>query len=106
MASVEVRNSGDRVGDEVVQVYLTCPSSDKLAPIRTLVGLERIHLAPGESRRVNFALDPRRLSSVDAAGRRAVLAGEYSLFIGGGQPGDAPGERAGFSIHGQQPLPR
>ncbi|HXP00647.1 MAG TPA: glycoside hydrolase family 3 C-terminal domain-containing protein [Luteibacter sp.] len=105
-ASVEVRNSGDRAGDEVVQAYLSFPASDKLAPQRTLVGFERVHLAAGESRRVSFTLDPRRLSSVDATGKRAVEAGEYSLFLGGGQPGDAPGEPLRFSIQGQQGLPR
>lgn len=105
-ASVDVRNSGDRAGDEVVQAYLTYPTGDKLAPQRALVGLERIHLAPGESRRVSFAIDPRRLSSVDATGGRAVVAGDYGLFLGGGQPDDAPGQRVNFSIHGQQVLPR
>jgi beta-glucosidase len=46
------------------------------------------------------------LSSVDAAGRRAVAAGRYQLFVGGGQPGDAPGEQAAFVITGHQALPR
>jgi beta-glucosidase len=105
-ASVDVRNSGDHAGDEVVQVYLTYPTGDSLAPQRSLVGIERVHLAAGESRRVSFTLDPRLLSSVDAAGRRAVVAGDYGLYLGGGQPGDAPGESVGFSIHGQQALPR
>jgi beta-glucosidase len=105
-ASVDVRNSGDRAGDEVVQAYLTYPTGDALAPQRSLVGIERIHLAAGETRRVSFTLDPRLLSSVDAAGRRAVVPGDYGLYLGGGQPGDAPGERVGFSIHGQQALPR
>lgn len=105
-ASVTVRNRDDRAGDEVVQAYLSYPAADKLAPERSLVGFQRIHLAPGESRTVSFALDPRRLSSVDAAGKRAVVAGDYGLFIGGGQPGDAPGQQVDFAIRGQQALPR
>ncbi|MGF6712173.1 beta-glucosidase [Luteibacter sp. W1I16] len=104
--SVEVRNSGQRAGDEVVQAYLGYPPGDALAPKRSLVGFQRVHLAPGESRRVTFELDPRRLSSVDAAGQRAVLPGDYGVFLGGGQPGDASGERAGFTIRGRQALPR
>ncbi|WP_448098368.1 glycoside hydrolase family 3 C-terminal domain-containing protein [Luteibacter yeojuensis] len=104
--SVEVRNSGQRAGDEVVQAYLGYPQGDALAPKRSLVGFQRVHLAPGESRRVTFELDPRRLSSVDATGQRAVLAGEYTVFLGGGQPGDAPGEHAGFTIRGRRALPR
>lgn len=105
-ASVDVRNTGDREGDEVVQAYLTYPSDDALAPKHTLVGLARTHLKPGEARRVSFTLDPRRLSSVDAAGRRAVVPGDYGLFLGGGQPGDASGERASFHIDGRQALPK
>ncbi len=104
--SVEVRNNGPRAGDEVVQAYLSYPPGDALAPKRSLVGFQRVHLAPGESRRVTFELDPRRLSSVDAAGKRAVLPGEYGVFLGGGQPGDAAGERAGFTVRGRQALPR
>ncbi|MGE7136092.1 glycoside hydrolase family 3 C-terminal domain-containing protein [Luteibacter sp. NPDC031894] len=105
-ASVTVRNDGKRAGDEVVQAYLSYPTADKLAPVRSLVGMQRVHLAPGESRAVHFLLDARRLSSVDAAGKRAVTAGAYGLFIGGGQTGDAPGQGIDFTIHGEQALPR
>jgi beta-glucosidase len=65
-----------------------------------------VHLAPGESRRVEFELSPRQLGTVDAAGRRAVVAGRYRFFIGGGQPGDAPGVGASFTISGRDALPR
>ncbi|NID13933.1 glycoside hydrolase family 3 protein [Luteibacter yeojuensis] len=105
-ASVTVRNSGPRAGDEVVQAYVSYPATDTLAPVRNLVGIQRVHLVAGESRTVSFPLDPRRLSSVDASGKRAVVAGNYSLFIGGGQPGDAPGQRVDFAIDGRQALPR
>ncbi|MDF4003980.1 glycoside hydrolase family 3 C-terminal domain-containing protein [Luteibacter sp. PPL552] len=105
-ASVQVRNSGERDGDEVVQAYLSYPSSDALAPKRTLVGFERVHLKAGETRQVSFTLDPRRLSSVDAAGRRAVVAGDYTLFLGGGQPGQAVGDTVPFHIDGTQDLPK
>ena len=105
-ASVTVRNEGDRAGDEVAQAYLIYPATDKLAPVRTLVGFERVHLKPGESRRVTFTLDARTLSSVDAAGSRAVEAGDYGLYLGGGQPGDAPGTATTFHIKGRQAIPR
>ena len=101
----EVRNRGVRAGDEVVEVYLDDPKSP-LAPRHALVGFERVHLGPGESRRVEFELSPRVLSTVDAAGSRAVVAGRYRVFIGGGQPGDAPGVGASFTITGRDALPR
>jgi beta-glucosidase len=100
-----MRNTGPRAGDEVAEVYLDAPDVP-LAPRHALVGFERVHLAPGESRRVTFELSPRQLSTVDAAGRRAVVAGHYRVFIGGGQPGDAPGVSAPFTITGRDALPR
>ncbi|HEX7732713.1 MAG TPA: fibronectin type III-like domain-contianing protein, partial [Rhodanobacter sp.] len=99
----ELRNAGPRAGDEVVQVYLDAPPSP-LAPRHALVGFRRVHLAPGESRRVDFTLSPRQLSSVDAAGVRAVGPGRYRVFIGGGQPGDAAGVAATFTINGKEEL--
>ncbi|HJR14681.1 MAG TPA: glycoside hydrolase family 3 C-terminal domain-containing protein [Rhodanobacteraceae bacterium] len=100
----EVRNSGVRAGDEVVEVYLDAPDVP-MAPRHALVGFERVHLEPGESRRVEFKLAPRQLSAVDAAGDRAVVAGRYRVFVGGGQPGDAPGASASFTIIGRDALP-
>jgi beta-glucosidase len=102
---VTVRNTGPRVGDEVVQAYLQA-TDVPLAPRRTLVAFRRVQLRPGESRRVAFDLSPRQLSTVDAAGRRAVVAGSYRLSVGGGQPGDAPGEQATFTITGRHALAR
>ena len=103
--SATVRNTGTRAGDEVVEVYLDAPDVP-LAPRHALIGFQRVHLEPGESRRVEFQLSPRQLSTVDAAGNRAVMAGRYRVFIGGGQPGDAPGVSASFTISGRDALPR
>ncbi|MEO8777972.1 MAG: glycoside hydrolase family 3 C-terminal domain-containing protein [Rhodanobacter sp.] len=101
---VEVRNDGTRAGDEVVQVYLVPPQTP-LAPRHALVGFRRVQLAAGERRQLRFTLSPRDLSSVDASGMRAVEAGAYQIFMGGGQPGFTQGVSADFTIHGQQPLP-
>ncbi|HET6149350.1 MAG TPA: fibronectin type III-like domain-contianing protein, partial [Polyangia bacterium] len=57
--------------------------------IRALAGFRRVALAPGERRRVEFALDARALSFVDAAGRRRVEPGAFTVAVGGGQPGRA-----------------
>jgi len=103
--SAVVRNTGKRAGDEVVQAYLDYPGLP-LAPRHALVGFRRVHLAPGASRRIDFELSPRALSSVDAAGVRSVEPGSYRIFVGGGQPGDAPGASASFTITGRDVLPR
>jgi len=102
--STELRNSGSRDGDEVVQVYLQSPDWS-LAPRQALIGFQRVHLAAGESRQVSIKLSPRQLSVVDAAGQRAVQPGHYQLFIGGGQPGtQAAGVTTKYVVTGEQVL--
>ncbi|GGH03347.1 glycoside hydrolase family 3 [Silvibacterium dinghuense] len=103
--SAEVKNTGSREGDEVAELYLTPPKTD-VSPIHALESFQRIHLAPGESRRVEFELSPRQLSQVDDKGNRSVDAGEYGIFVGGQQPEEGKGISSTFHIAGQQALPR
>jgi beta-glucosidase len=84
--SVEVRNTGDRAGDEVVQLYVSDVAASAPLPIRTLQGFLRITLRPGERRTVTFTVTPRQLSLVDAAGRRIVEPGVFEIAVGGKQP--------------------
>ena len=101
----EVRNTGKRAGDEVVELYLTPPQTQP-APIRELEGFTRIHLLPGQTQRVHFTLHPRQLSVVDAQGNRSMQAGKYQVYVGGSQPAAGAGVEHAFSITGSKPLPR
>jgi len=91
--SVRVTNSSSIPGDEVVELYLSHPSIDG-APIRALVGFQRIHLAASASQTVNFTLHDRDLSLVDENGVRRVVPGSVDIWIGGGQPIAGPGQPA------------
>jgi len=103
--TTEVRNTGDRAGDEVVQLYLNFPDVPG-APKIALRGYQRVTLAPGERRKVAFDLSPRDLSAVTAGGTREVMAGQYRVSIGSGQPGtDVPVQSAGFKTSRIVPLP-
>jgi beta-glucosidase len=85
--NVSVRNTGAYDGDDVLEAYLV-PKKIAGAPIRGLVGFERIHLAKGASREVQLSIDPRQLSMVSPAGERSIQAGEYLLEVcGDGEPG-------------------
>ncbi len=84
-ATVKVTNIGTREGTEVAELYLTPPQRPG-SPRHTLQGIQRLTLAPGESRTLTFTLHPDQLSFVDAAGHRAIRSGEYRLTIGGAQP--------------------
>jgi len=104
--AVDVRNTSQLAGDEVVQLYLSFPPQTPGAPIRALRGFARIRLAPGETQRVHFKLGPRELSHVNEAGEHVVTPGKYRIYVGGGQPGTgAPGTEAQLSIEGETKLP-
>ena len=82
-----VENSGTRAGDEVVQLYLTDVQASVRVPIRSLAGIERVHLQPGERRVVSFTINPRQLAVIANDGRTIVEPGEFKVSIGGKQPG-------------------
>ncbi len=104
-AEVAVTNTGEREGDEVVQLYLGFPNVAG-APIRALRGFRRIHLKPGESQKVGFELKERDLSMVTAAGEPIIAKGTYSVSIGGGQPNTvAPTVAGTFQVKGTRVLP-
>ncbi|HKS43364.1 MAG TPA: glycoside hydrolase family 3 C-terminal domain-containing protein [Blastocatellia bacterium] len=85
--SVNVQNTGDRAGDEVVQLYVTDVAASVPVPIRTLAGIKRISLKPGERQNISFTLTPKQMSIIDDAGRRVIEPGEFMVSIGGKQPG-------------------
>jgi beta-glucosidase len=89
--SARVTNSSSVAGDEVVELYLSHPGVDG-APIRALVGFERIHLAASASQTVTFTLHDRDLSLVDDHGARRIVPGTVEAWIGGGQPISGPGQ--------------
>ena len=84
--SAEVQNVGARAGDEVVQFYITDLEASAPVPVRKLCGLKRIHLQPGETHTLSFALPPDAFAFVDETGQRVIEPGEFSVAIGGGQP--------------------
>ena len=101
-ASVTVANTGKIAGDEVVQLYLKFPEVPG-APIRALRGFERIHLEAGANQIVRFHLGARDLSMVTEAGDIIVAEGQYTVSIGGGQPGTtAPTVVGTFRVKGSK----
>ncbi len=83
--SVEVTNTGAMAGDEVVQVYVK--NHHPLAPLNpVLCGFQRVQLNPGETKRVNVALNPRSFTLVDELGQSQIHEGRSTLFISGYQP--------------------
>ena len=104
-AEVTVTNAGKVAGDEIAELYLTFPPNPG-APRRALRGFERVHLAPGQSQVVHLTLRPRDLSIVSTAGEPIIAEGQYTVSIGGGQPGTAaPAVEGHFAVQGTVTLP-
>lgn len=81
--SVEIVNTGDRPGSEVVQVYLRDIEASLERPDKELGGFEKIHLAPGETRTVAIALAPRTFSFWDPRTHAWVTEpGAFEVLVG------------------------
>jgi beta-glucosidase len=90
LVSVDVTNTGEIAGDEVVQLYLSANFADPKArdmvpmPVKQLRGFKRVTLTPGQTETVTFTLGPEELSfwSISDTGFR-VEAGTYTVQVGG-----------------------
>jgi beta-glucosidase len=82
-ASVAVTNTGRRAGSAAPQLYVGMPERGVDQPPLQLKGFQRVSLAPGETKRVRFALDERAFSHWDArADRWTVTPGCYRIVVG------------------------
>ena len=79
---VDVTNSGDRAGEEVVQLYIRDEVGSVTRPVKELRGFERILLGPGETKVVTFMLTPEDLACYNLAMKWGVEAGTFSVFVG------------------------
>jgi beta-glucosidase len=82
-ASVEVRNTGTRAGEEVVQLYVGAPGPKVDRPVRELKGFARVALAPGETKTVSLAVPARELAYYHVNRREWVVEpAEYVVSVG------------------------
>ncbi|MES3092855.1 glycoside hydrolase family 3 N-terminal domain-containing protein [Sphingomonas aerolata] len=80
--SVDIANVGARAGDEVVQLYVRDQVSSVARPILELKGFERVTLAPGERRTVQFTLGPDAFRFFDITMREVVEPGLFDISVG------------------------
>jgi beta-glucosidase len=80
--NVDVRNSGTRAGDEVVQLYTRDLVSSVTTYEKNLRGFARIHLMPGETGTLQFFLQPEDLALWDRSMRFVVEPGTFKVMIG------------------------
>ena len=79
---VTVKNTGDREGQEVVQLYIADKKSSLPRPVKELKGFQKIKLAPGESKEVSFTIEKDALSYFDDAQHAWVAElGKFEAII-------------------------
>ncbi|MEV8374788.1 glycoside hydrolase family 3 N-terminal domain-containing protein [Kribbella sp. NPDC056861] len=81
-ATVRVRNTGTRAGDEVVQLYLHDVVAQVARPLKMLTGFARVSLQPGDSAEVAFQVHADRTAYSGPDLRRIVEAGELEVLVG------------------------
>lgn len=81
--AVTVRNTGDREGAEVVQLYVHDPVAQTTRPRARLIGYARVELAAGEARKVRFRFHADLVSFSGVGGRRVVEPGDLELRLAG-----------------------
>ena len=84
---VKVRNLGDVEGAEVVQLYIRDQNASVPVPRISLEGFQKVRLAPGEEKNVQFTITPDQLAAVNERGERILEPGTFQLYVGGKQPG-------------------
>jgi beta-glucosidase len=95
--TVEVKNAGDRVGDEVVQLYVRNRVASVTRPVKELKGFRRVTIRPGETAKVSLTLSGRDLSYYDQEMRFVTEPGRYDVWVG---PNSAEGLHGEFEIRG------
>ena len=80
--AVDVRNTGKRAGDEVVQLYVHETVSSVTQPVKQLKGFRRVTLAPGERTTVRFALDRAAFGLWNEQMQEVVEPGTFEIMVG------------------------
>jgi len=80
--SLEVQNTGERAGGEVVQLYVHDQVASLARPVKELKGFRRVRLQPGETQTVTFELDVQRLGFLDAHIQHVVEPGAFEVMVG------------------------
>jgi beta-glucosidase len=81
-ASVRITNTGERAGDEVVQMYIHHQVSSVVQPVLRLHGFTRIHLEPQQSTTVSFEVGAEQLAIINQQMKRSVEPGPVEVLIG------------------------
>jgi len=105
--NVNVTNSGNMDGDEVVQVYVKAPEGMSGSKMNYwLAAFQRVSVSKGQTVPVKLDIATRSLSTVNEKGDRAVREGDYQVLVANGQPKYVEALKAALHITGTMPMPK
>ena len=81
--NVDVKNTGNYDGDEVVQLYINDVYSSVTTPMKTLKGFKRLFIKKGETKQVTFTLTPEELAIWNRNMEDVVEPGDFEVMVGG-----------------------
>ncbi len=93
--SADITNKGSREADEIVQLYVHQLVASVVRPVRELKGFQRIHLAPGQTRKVEFELSTDALAFYNPQMKLVTEPGAFQVWIA---PDSASGLMGGFEV--------
>lgn len=82
LVSVDVRNTGDHDGDEVIQLYIRDEFASSAPPEKLLKGFKRIFIQRGETKTVTFSLKPRDFSTLNNDLEWKLESGDFTIMVG------------------------
>jgi beta-glucosidase len=118
VVSVTLKNVGNVAAKEICQLYIAVPRArqqEELLPIpyHSLQGFEAVMLDPTEQQQLEFRIGREQLLTTQLDGRGVLTDGNYTVFVGGHQPGDPRGDaeggavlRASFAVEGGVLVPQ
>lgn len=81
-ATIEITNTSNIKGREVVQLYIQDKYASTTRPVKELKGFELVDLNPGETKAINFTIDEKMLEFYNASNQWIAEPGEFNLYIG------------------------
>jgi len=80
--SLDITNTGNKIGDEVVQLYIRDELSSVATPVLSLKGFNRIQLKPGQKKRIEFDINATMLSLINEKGEQVTEPGIFRIMVG------------------------
>ncbi|WP_202171263.1 fibronectin type III-like domain-contianing protein [Bacillus sp. USDA818B3_A] len=90
--SIDISNTGQRAGDEVVQLYISDVVASRVRPVKELKGFKKINLQPKERQTVTFEIDINSLGFYNEVMEYIVEPGLFKVFIGSNSQEGLEGE--------------